>query len=370
MTVYASNMTTVLGSAAGTGNYGSDAQRDPHRRHRGRAVLCRGAGRQHDGVRHGGLRPGHELQRRGRRPTEPSPIIALPQRHPTARRGAGRRTRCSPPTTSWSARRRPSRASAPTRAPATPTASPTSTGSSSKGSRPTARRSWCTSTGPSSARRRRTISGNWTFDNTGTALADGTYTLTATADRPERQRQRPSYPYGVTIDTTPPPPPTISGIADGTVLGTIGTTTTDSTTDSTPDHLRYRPALHSGHDLPGTPRRWAVCPSTVTGTGTVTCNTTLSPIGGSRTALPPGRPTSRATVSSLSATTTVTAGCTDHRAHRPQPSPVRSSRPAASSAPTPTDHSIPSPRLLSAGPRRRTPRWWCSMTVSSSGSPR
>ena len=61
--------------------------------------------------------------------------------------------------------------------------------------------------------------GNWTFDNTGTALADGNYTLTATAIDPDGNVSALSYPYGVTIDTTPPPAPTISGIVDGTVLG-------------------------------------------------------------------------------------------------------------------------------------------------------
>jgi hypothetical protein len=77
-------------------------------------------------------------------------------------------------------------------------------------------------------------SGNWTFNNTGTALADGTYTLTATATDQNGNVSASSYPYGVTIDTTLPTPPTISGIVDGTVLGSTATTTTSTTTDSTP----------------------------------------------------------------------------------------------------------------------------------------
>ena len=47
-------------------------------------------------------------------------------------------------------------------------------------------------------------SGNWTFDNTRTALADGTYTLTATASDPYGNVSAASYPYGVTIDTRTP----------------------------------------------------------------------------------------------------------------------------------------------------------------------
>ncbi len=125
----------------------------PHRRHRGRAALYRGAGRQHDGDGHGGLRTGHELQRRGRAAHGGLAHHRLPQRHPTAFGGRVAATRCNPTTTSWSARRRPSRASARTQAPAPPMASPTSTGSSSMGSRPTTRRSRCTSTGRSSAQR-------------------------------------------------------------------------------------------------------------------------------------------------------------------------------------------------------------------------
>ena len=48
------------------------------------------------------------------------------------------------------------------------------------------------------------VNGNWTFDNTGTALADGTYIFTATATDPNGDVSALSLPYGVTIDTTPP----------------------------------------------------------------------------------------------------------------------------------------------------------------------
>ena len=68
-------------------------------------------------------------------------------------------------------------------------------------------------------------SGNWTFDNTGTALADGTYVFTATATDPNGNVSALSLPYGVTIDTTPPAPPAVTGITPGTANGTAMTTT-------------------------------------------------------------------------------------------------------------------------------------------------
>ena len=101
--------------------------------------------------------------------------------------------------------------------------------------------------------------GNWTFDNKGTALADGTYTLTATAIDPDGNVSAPSYPYGVTIDTTPPPAPIITGIVDGTVLGSTSASISVTTSNHShhrdhhrrhPRHLRHRSALHPGHDLP------------------------------------------------------------------------------------------------------------------------
>ncbi len=84
--------------------------------------------------------------------------------------------------------------------------------------------------------------GNWTFDNTGTALPDGTYTLTATAIDPNGNVSAPSYPYGVSIDTTLPAAPIITGVVDGTVPGSTNgstgagtaTTTSVTTTDRTP----------------------------------------------------------------------------------------------------------------------------------------
>jgi hypothetical protein len=69
--------------------------------------------------------------------------------------------------------------------------------------------------------------GNWTFDNTNTALADGTYTVTAASIGPDGTLSSLSYPYGVTIDTTPPPAPTITGIVGSTVLGGFDTTNTN-----------------------------------------------------------------------------------------------------------------------------------------------
>ena len=67
--------------------------------------------------------------------------------------------------------------------------------------------------------------GNWTFNNTGTALADGTYVFTATATDPSGNVSALSLPYGVTIDTAPPPAPIIAGIVGGSMRAPRITTT-------------------------------------------------------------------------------------------------------------------------------------------------
>ncbi len=71
--------------------------------------------------------------------------------------------------------------------------------------------------------------GHWTFDNTGTALADGTYTFSATATDSDGNVSALSLPFGVTIDTSTPAPPTIGGIVGGIATGSNSATTADST---------------------------------------------------------------------------------------------------------------------------------------------
>ena len=61
--------------------------------------------------------------------------------------------------------------------------------------------------------------GNWTFNNTGTALADGTYAFTATATDPNGNVSPPSEPYQVTIQTSPPAAPSFGGFTPGITLG-------------------------------------------------------------------------------------------------------------------------------------------------------
>src|SRR5207244_575380 len=51
--------------------------------------------------------------------------------------------------------------------------------------------------------------GNWTFDSTGTSLADGTYNFTATATDPKGFVSDPSFPFRATIDTQAPTAPAI-----------------------------------------------------------------------------------------------------------------------------------------------------------------
>jgi hypothetical protein len=58
-------------------------------------------------------------------------------------------------------------------------------------------------------------SGNWTFNNKGTTLADGTYIFTATATDPVGDVSALSQPYGVTIESAPPAAPVFGGVAPG-----------------------------------------------------------------------------------------------------------------------------------------------------------
>ncbi len=68
-------------------------------------------------------------------------------------------------------------------------------------------------------------SNTWTFNNTGTALPDGTYAITATATDPYGNVSPFSLPYAVMIDTAPTPAPIVTGISPGTMTGTTITTT-------------------------------------------------------------------------------------------------------------------------------------------------
>ena len=94
--------------------------------------------------------------------------------------------------------------------------------------------------------------GNWTFNNTGTALADGTYIFTATATDPNGNVSALSLPYGVTIDTTPPPPPAITGISPGLEVGTTLTTTSSSPTLFGTAQPYTQVTLYSGTYVVGT----------------------------------------------------------------------------------------------------------------------
>ena len=71
-------------------------------------------------------------------------------------------------------------------------------------------------------------SGNWSFDYTGTTLADGTYSLTATATDAAGNTSAPSAPLTITVDTAAPAAPAITGFADDT--GAAGDGITSDTT--------------------------------------------------------------------------------------------------------------------------------------------
>jgi hypothetical protein len=70
--------------------------------------------------------------------------------------------------------------------------------------------------------------GNWTFDNTGTALPNGTYVFTATATDPSGNVSALSLPFGVTIITVPPAAPMIGGVVGSLAQNSNGAVTGDS----------------------------------------------------------------------------------------------------------------------------------------------
>lgn len=75
-------------------------------------------------------------------------------------------------------------------------------------------------------------SGNWSFDYTGTVLADGNYTVTATAEDPAHNVSSPSAPFPVVVDTTPPAI-TILAPAEGSTVSD-STPVISGTTDAAP----------------------------------------------------------------------------------------------------------------------------------------
>jgi hypothetical protein len=72
-------------------------------------------------------------------------------------------------------------------------------------------------------------SGKWTFNYTGTALADGTYSFTAMATDPDGPVSSLSYPFAVTVDTAAPASPVIGGIVAYSAASNMGAITADST---------------------------------------------------------------------------------------------------------------------------------------------
>ena len=213
------------------GRLGQRAQpvrHDPHREHPQRrrrpAVLHRGAGADSTVFSTGDYSLGLSFNGTTPPPTEASPITPIRTATRSAA-GAGRRRRA----------RRP-----PVGAPEHPGHQPGHRRSSSDGITDVNR---IMITGVAPAGETITVynhgtligttaadsNGNWTFDNTGTALPDGNYNFTATATDPVGN-VKPSQPFGVTIDTATPAAPTIGG-----VVGTFAQSGNEAVTgDSTP----------------------------------------------------------------------------------------------------------------------------------------
>ncbi len=213
VTVYASNGTTVVGSASGAGQYGTTlnvtvsgvtAGQLYYIKVQGADTSAFGTGDYALGLSFKGTAP----------PTEPSPIIAYANGNPLSSGGGSANESgyaynvvgASPDITGISP----------------------DTGFSTSDGITSANR--ITLSGFSPANETITVyrngtgigttvanaAGNWTFDNTGTALADGTYVVTATATAPNGTVSPLSQPFGVTIESARPTAPVFSGVAGGT----------------------------------------------------------------------------------------------------------------------------------------------------------
>ncbi|PWK34954.1 Ig-like domain-containing protein [Cupriavidus plantarum] len=81
------------------------------------------------------------------------------------------------------------------------------------------------------------VNGNWTF-TPGTALADGTYTLTVTATDASGNTSTPTGTFTLIVDTVAPPPPIVAASNGTTITGTAAPNSTialDLNGDGTPD---------------------------------------------------------------------------------------------------------------------------------------
>ncbi|WP_372993881.1 Ig-like domain-containing protein, partial [Sulfitobacter sp.] len=74
------------------------------------------------------------------------------------------------------------------------------------------------------------VDGNWTFDHTGTQLADGNYDITATATGAAGNISAASTPLDITIDTSAPNAPVVSGITEDTNIVGDGITSDNTLT--------------------------------------------------------------------------------------------------------------------------------------------
>ncbi len=71
--------------------------------------------------------------------------------------------------------------------------------------------------------------GAWTFDHTGTTLAEGTYVVTATSTDDAGNVSAPSADYTVVVDTSAPAAPAVTAVSDDTGSSTTDGITSDAT---------------------------------------------------------------------------------------------------------------------------------------------
>jgi hypothetical protein len=227
ITVFASNMSTVLGSANGAGVYGADESVNVSGVTAGQRFYVEVQGADNTAFGTGDYALGMSFSSAAVPPTEASPIIAFPN-GTTLHAGGGSPNQILPNN------------SVPVGAAPTVTGISSDSGYSPSDGITNVNRVLITGIGADGETVNVYINGNllgttmtdnqgnWTFNNSGTALPDGTYSLTATSINPNGTVSPSSYPYGLTIDTIAPAAPTILGLAGGTV-GSANSATTDAT---------------------------------------------------------------------------------------------------------------------------------------------
>ena len=224
ITVYASDMVTVLGSSTGTGYSGSNPTVALSGVTAGEQLFIKVQGANTTQMGTGNYALGMSFNAAAVPPTEASPIIAYPNGTPLQGGGGSPDQAQSGTSVSYGG------------TPSVTGISP-DTGASSADGITNVNRIVINGVAASNETVMVYLNGTligstmsswnglWSFNNMGTALADGTYILTAASIDSQGTVSPASYPYAMTIDTAAPVTPAIVGLAGGTSVGGNNTNT-------------------------------------------------------------------------------------------------------------------------------------------------